>query len=76
LRLLLGPLIAVGLVALLGISGLTRQVAIVQSAMPTAVVTGVLASEFGADAEFVTATILVSTITSVATLSVLLSVIM
>jgi len=44
--------------------------------MPTAVVTGVLASEFGADAEFVTATILVSTITSVATLSVLLSVIM
>lgn len=76
LRLLLGPLIAVGLVALLGISGLTRQVVIVQSAMPTAVVTGVLASEFGADAEFVTATILVSTIASVVTLTVLLSLIM
>ncbi len=76
LRLLIGPLIAVGLVALLGLSGLTRQVAIVQSAMPTAVVTGVLASEFGADAEFVTATILVSTVASVATLTVLLSLIM
>ncbi len=76
LRLLLGPLIALGLVVLLGLSGLTRQVAIVQSAMPTAVVTGVLASEFGADTEFVTATILVSTITSMATLTVLLSLIM
>jgi len=73
LRLLLGPLIAVGLVALLGLEGLTRQVAIVQSAMPTAVVTGVLAIEFGADAELVTATILVSTVASVITLSVLLS---
>ncbi len=76
LRLLLGPLIALGLVVLLGLSGLTRQVAIVQSAMPTAVVTGVLASEFGADTEFVTATILVSTVTSVATLTILLAVIM
>ncbi len=76
LRLLLGPLIALGLVVLLGLSGLTRQVAIVQSAMPTAVVTGVLASEFGADTEFVTATILVSTVTSVATLTILLSLIM
>lgn len=76
LRLLLGPLIALGLVVLLGLSGLTRQVAIVQSAMPTAVVTGVLASEFGADTEFVTATILVSTVASVATLTILLSLIM
>lgn len=73
LRLLVGPLIAVGLVALLGLEGLTRQVAIVQSAMPTAVITGVLAVEFGADAELVTATILVSTVASVITLSVLLS---
>lgn len=73
LRLLVGPLIAVGLVALLGLEGLARQVAIVQSAMPTAVVTGVLAVEFGADAELVTATILVSTVASVITLSVLLS---
>jgi predicted permease len=73
LRLLLGPLIAVGLAALFGLSGLTRQVAIVQSAMPTAVVTGVLAVEFGADAELVTATILVSTLASIVTLTVLLS---
>ncbi len=73
LRLLVGPLIAVGLVVLLQIDGLTRQVAIVQSAMPTAVVTGVLAVEFGSDAELVTATILVSTLASSITLTVLLS---
>ncbi len=73
LRLLLGPLIAVGLAALFGLSGLTRQVAIVQSGMPTAVVTGVLAIEFGADAELVTATILVSTLASIITLTILLS---
>jgi predicted permease len=76
LRLLLGPLIAVGLAALLGLSGLTRQVAIVQAAMPTAVVTGVLAAEFGSDAQFVTATILVSTVASVATLTILLALLM
>lgn len=76
LRLLLGPLIAVGLAAILGLEGLTRQVAIVQSAMPTAVVTGVLAIEFGADAELVTATILVSTLASIVTLTVLLSLLM
>ena len=44
-----------------------------QSAMPTAVTTSVRATEFGADAEFVSATILVSTLASVITLSVLLS---
>ena len=75
IRLVIGPLIAVGLVALLGMSGLTRQVAIMQSAMPTAVMTSVLAAEFGADSEFVSATILVSTLASVITLSVLLSLI-
>ena len=46
---------------LLGLSGLTRQVAIIQAAMPTAVISGVLASEFGGDVDFVTGAILVST---------------
>lgn len=76
IRLVIAPLIALGLAMAFGLSGLTRQVSIVQAAMPTAVVTGVLATEFGADAEFVTATILVSTLASVATLSVLLSLLM
>jgi predicted permease len=76
LRLLAGPLLAFGLVLLFGMSGLARQVSIVQAGMPTAVATGVLATEFGSDAEFATATILVSTVLSMATLSVLLALVM
>jgi predicted permease len=37
---------------------------------------GVLATEFGSDAEFTTAAILVSTLVSIITLSVLLSLVM
>jgi predicted permease len=74
-RLIVSPLIALGLAILLGITGLTRQVILTESAMPTAVISGVLAAEFGADAEFVTATILVSTLMSIVTLSVLLALI-
>lgn len=76
MRLLVGPLVALPLIMLVGLEGMTRQVAIVQSAMPTAVISSVLAAEFGADAEFVTATILVGTLLSMATLSVLLTIIM
>jgi predicted permease len=76
LRLLAGPLLAFGLVLLFGMSGYARQVSIVQAGMPTAVATGVLATEFGSDAEFATATILVSTVLSMATLSVLLELVM
>jgi predicted permease len=44
--------------------------------MPTAVLAGVLATEFGADIEHVTTTILISTLASIATLSVILSLVM
>ncbi len=75
LRLLLAPAIAVPLTLLFGLSGLSRDVALVQASMPTAVISGVLATEFGADAEHVTATILLSTLASIITLSILLSLI-
>ncbi|MBN1564831.1 MAG: AEC family transporter [Anaerolineae bacterium] len=76
MRLLVAPLIAFPLTAFLGMSGLTRDVAIVQASMPTAVLAGVLATEFGADAEHVTTTILIGTIASIATLSIILSIVM
>jgi predicted permease len=76
LRLIVAPLIAFGLVLLLGMSGLARQVSIVQAGMPTAVAAGVLATEFGSDAEFTTATILFSTVLSMATLSIILALVM
>ncbi len=76
MRLLVAPLLASGLVLILGMSGLAKQVSIVQAAMPTAVISGVLATEYDADAEFVTATILISTLASIGTLSWLLSIVM
>jgi len=75
-RLVIAPLVALPLAALLGLSGLARQVCIVEASMPTAVTGGVLATEFGSDAEFTTAAILVSTLASIITLSVLLSLIL
>ncbi len=75
-RLGVAPLIAFPLVFLLGLSGLARQVSIIQASMPTAVMGGVLATEFGSDAEFTTAVILVSTLASIVTLSILLTLVM
>ncbi|GAB4572670.1 MAG: AEC family transporter [Anaerolineae bacterium] len=73
MRLLIAPAVAVGLVAVFGLSGLTRNVAIVESAMPTAVITSALAIQFDADGDFVAAAILFSTLASVLTLSVVLA---
>lgn len=73
MRLVVAPLIMLIPVVALGMTGLTRQVALVEAAMPTAVIGGVLATEFGSDSEFVTGTILLSTLLSILTLSVLLS---
>lgn len=76
IRLVIGPLIAAALAALVGLSGVGWRVAIAQSAMPTAVVSGVLATEFGTEADFVTAAVLVSTLLSIVTVTVVLALIM
>ncbi|MCS7261385.1 MAG: AEC family transporter, partial [Anaerolineae bacterium] len=75
-RLVLGPLIAIGLAALLGLSGLARQVSILQAAMPSGVMGSVLATLFGGDARFVAAAVLLSTLVSMVTLTVLLAYLM
>lgn len=74
MRLIISPIIAMGLVVLLGIPGLMGKVSIVQSAMPTAVMAGVLATQFDSDAEFTSSVILVTTLLSVFTLNVLLTI--
>jgi predicted permease len=76
LRLLVAPVIAVGMALVFGFSGVARDVFILEVSMPTAVLSGVLALEFGSDAEYVAATILISTLASIITLSVLLSLLM
>jgi predicted permease len=73
LRLVVGALVALGLAPLFGLTGLARQVAIVEASMPTAVSSALVAIEFDADAEFVSSVILVSTLLSAISLTVLIS---
>jgi len=71
-RLVASPVVALALCWLLGIEGLERQVLVLQSAMPTAVITTVLATEFNAAPALVAASVLFSTLASVVTLSVVI----
>jgi len=71
-KLLLAPLVAVGLALLLRIEGLAFNVVVLESSMPTAVLATALAAQFGSDAEYTASMTLVATLTSVITLSVLI----
>ncbi len=72
LKLLIAPIIALGVGKFLHLDGLNLQVLIIQSAMPTAVNTLVLVSEFGGDAPRVARTIVVTTLLSFITLPLVL----
>lgn len=69
LRLVVSPLIAMGLVALLQPDPLTAKVLILIAAMPSAVNTLLLSLEFNAEPELVSGIALVSTVLSFATVS-------
>jgi predicted permease len=75
-RLLAGPLIAWLLCQMLGVSGIERSVLIVQAAMPTAVMTAVLATEYDIVPRLVASIIFFSTLLSMATLSIVLWLVM
>lgn len=72
LKLALAPIVAYAIALALGLEGLTRNVAIVQSSMPTAVMAIVVATEFKSDTEFTAAVILISTLASIISLSILI----
>ncbi|HEY47249.1 MAG: hypothetical protein AMJ88_00330 [Anaerolineae bacterium SM23_ 63] len=73
LRMLVSPLIAWFLVPILGLSGVGRQAGILQAAMPTAVLSTVIATEYDVEPEFVTGVVLVTTLISPLTLTPLLA---
>jgi predicted permease len=73
MRLLIAPLIAFGLSKLLSVSGAAYQAVVTESAMPTAVLTTILATEFDAKPTFVTSVVLVTTLLSPLTLTPLLA---
>lgn len=72
LRLLIAPIIALYVGKMLNLEGLDLQVLILQSAMPTAINTLVLVTEFGGDAPRVARTIVVTTLSSFITLPLVL----
>lgn len=73
LRLVVAPVLAFGITGMLALSGVARNVCVIESAMPTAVGAAILAVEFESHPEFVTSAILVSTLGSVISLTILLS---
>ncbi len=72
-RLVVAPALAWGLAWLVGLRGLAHNVVVLESAMPTAVITTILATEFGSDSRFAALCALVTTLLSLATLTLLLN---
>jgi predicted permease len=71
-RLILSPVLALVFVSVLGLDGVSRQTAVLQAAMPSAVITIVLALEYDIHPGFVTTAVFVSTVISPLTLTPLL----
>ena len=73
LTLVVTPLVAVGASDVIGLTGAARQAAIVQSGMPSAVLTTILALEFDVAPSFVTACVTISTLASPLTVTLLIA---
>lgn len=63
-RFLICPLTIYGISAFIPLSPMMRQVFVIQSAMPAMTSTGIVAKEYGADCEFATVIIVVTTVLS------------
>lgn len=72
-RLVGGAVVGLVVAALLGLTGVTRQACVVEHSTPTAVTTSILSMEFGTEPEFVTGVIFASTLTSIATMTLLVA---
>lgn len=73
LTLVISPLLALGMVNVLGLSGAARQAAMIEASMPTAVVTTILALEYEVMPSFVTSVVFVSTLLSPITVTLLIA---
>jgi predicted permease len=74
LRLIISPLVAFGLVMVLGMAGVARQVGVLEASMPSAVLNIVLATEYDVEPAFVSAAVFTSTLASAFTLTPLLAI--
>lgn len=67
------PLLGFALASLLGLDGVARQAVLVEAAMPSAVITTILAVEFDVAPRFVTAVVVVTTLASPVTVSLVIA---
>ncbi|MDX2471217.1 MAG: AEC family transporter [SAR324 cluster bacterium] len=74
-KLVLIPLAVWYFAPLFGIEGIMRSTAIIQAAVPSAALTSIIAIKYDIEADFVTTTVLVSTLYALITLSILLTLI-
>jgi predicted permease len=72
LRLIVSPLLAFALTIPLGVTGLARQVGVLQAAVPSAVMGSVVASRYETEPDLVAGCILVSSLASLVTITALL----
>ncbi|WP_437330665.1 AEC family transporter [Sorangium sp. So ce381] len=70
-KLLLSPAVALGAAVALGLKRPTSEVAVLQSAMPTSMVSVIVAARYGCDGQFAAATAVVTTLGALATLPIL-----
>lgn len=69
LRLLVGPIVGLFIAGLIGLQGIGRNAMIIESAMPTAVINIILASEFGLPTSTVARIVVISTLISPLTIA-------
>ncbi len=74
MRLLIAPVLAIGMGLLLGLKGPAYQAAVIEAGMPTAVLTTVLSTEYDTLPTFVTSAVFLSTLLSPLTLSPLIAI--
>jgi predicted permease len=72
-RLIVAPALAWLWCTVLGVQGLTRNVTVLESAMPTAVVATILATEFESDPPFAALSVMITTLVSLPTVTILLN---
>jgi predicted permease len=73
LRLVVSPILAIGLSAVFGLTGVARQAGIIEAAMPTAVLTTVLATQYNVKPSFVSTVVFTTTLLSPFTVTPLLA---
>jgi predicted permease len=72
-RLVIGPLVAWPLALAVGLDGISESTSIMMAGMPTAVMTTIIVLQLGLRTELAVRAVIVSTLASVATLTVLLT---